>query len=147
GAHLELGETDLQRGGMERREFRCRRGSGLPAGEKEHRAHSDREQNDGCADGQPGRPALLALRSQRKRLVIFHGPDSTTGGEKRWRYSPATVMPSMRSVGAAMEPRKSSSLAISEMFWSMSRRLPATVISSTGKASSPFRIHRPVAPR
>ena len=49
-----------------------------------------------------------------------------------WIHSPATVMPSMRSVGDAMAPRNSRSLPISAMLKNMSFRLPATVISSTG---------------
>ena len=47
-------------------------------------------------------------------------------------YSPPTVSPSMRMVGAATEPRNSRSLAISERFMNISFRLPATVISSAG---------------
>ena len=47
-------------------------------------------------------------------------------------YSPPTVRPSMRMVGAATEPRNSRSLPISEMLKNISFRLPATVISSTG---------------
>src|ERR1700722_393947 len=47
-------------------------------------------------------------------------------------YSPPTVRPSMRIVGAATEPRNSRSLGISEMLKNISFRLPATVISSTG---------------
>src|SRR5215470_9884560 len=62
-------------------------------------------------------------------------------------YSPAIVMPSMRSVGQAVELRNSRSLPISVMLLSMSFRFPATVTSSTGKASSPFSIHKPLAPR
>src|SRR5271155_3181080 len=47
-------------------------------------------------------------------------------------YSPPTVRPSTRSVGAATEPRNSRSLAISLMLKKSSFRFPATVISSTG---------------
>ncbi len=47
-------------------------------------------------------------------------------------YSPAMVMPSMRRVGEATEPRKTRSLPMAVMFWNMSLRLPATVISCTG---------------
>jgi hypothetical protein len=47
-------------------------------------------------------------------------------------YSPPTVSPSTRSVGAATEPRNSRSFAISEMLKNNSFKLPATVISSTG---------------
>src|SRR5579862_6228873 len=53
-------------------------------------------------------------------------------------YSPPTVRPSMRTVGAATDPRNSRSLAISEILKNISFRFPATVISSTGKVSSPF---------
>ncbi len=47
-------------------------------------------------------------------------------------YSPATVMPSILSVGEATAPRNSRSLPISAMLKNMSFKLPATVISSTG---------------
>ena len=47
-------------------------------------------------------------------------------------YSPATVMPSILSVGDAIELRNSRSLPISAMLKNMSFKLPATVISSTG---------------
>src|SRR5207248_4553353 len=53
----------------------------------------------------------------------------------------------MRMVGEATAPRNSRSLAISEIFRNISFKLPATVISSTGKASSPPEIHKPDAPR
>src|SRR5881396_1350583 len=62
-------------------------------------------------------------------------------------YSPPTVRPSMRMVGEATAPRNSRSLAISEIFRNISFKLPPTVISSTGKASSPPEIHKPDAPR
>src|SRR5581483_6947147 len=62
-------------------------------------------------------------------------------------YSPPTMSPSMRMVGAATAPRKTRSLPISEMFMKTSFRLPATVISSTGYASSPPEIQSPEAPR
>jgi hypothetical protein len=63
------------------------------------------------------------------------------------RYSPPTVKPSIRIVGAATEPRNSRSLAISEMLKKTSFKFPATVISSTGYVSSPLEIQRPDAPR
>src|SRR5664279_1917676 len=66
---------------------------------------------------------------------------------KRQCYSPATVIPSMRNVGDAIDPRNSRSFPISLMFENMSFRFPATVISSTGNVSSPFSIHIPLAPR
>ena len=47
-------------------------------------------------------------------------------------YSPPTVNPSTRIVGAATDPRNSKSLAISEILKNNSFRFPATVISSTG---------------
>src|SRR5712691_9685176 len=62
-------------------------------------------------------------------------------------YSPATVMPSIRRVGHATEPRNSRSLPISAILLNISPRLPATVISSTGNVSSPSLIHKPEAPR
>jgi len=62
-------------------------------------------------------------------------------------YSPPTVSPSTRIVGAATDPRNSKSLAISEILKNNSFRFPATVISSTGYANSPPEIHIPEAPR
>ena len=62
-------------------------------------------------------------------------------------YFPAMVMPSMRSVGAAVELRKSRSLPMAVMLRSISRRFPAMVISWTGKVNAPFSIQRPAAPR
>src|SRR6202789_3298914 len=62
-------------------------------------------------------------------------------------YAPASVMPSMRNVGAATELRKRRSLPMAEIFCSISARFPAMVTSSTAWVSSPFSIHRPVAPR
>jgi len=47
-------------------------------------------------------------------------------------YDPAIIMPSMRSVGAALEVRKTKSLPMAVMFLYISFRLPAMVISSTG---------------
>src|SRR5579864_6433684 len=47
-------------------------------------------------------------------------------------HSPAMVMPSMCRVGQAIDERNSKSLPISTMLLSISFRLPATVISSTG---------------
>src|SRR5580700_75349 len=66
------------------------------------------------ADGRGGRP----------HMVLLMVPQVS--------YSPPTVRPSMRRVGAATEPRNSRSLAISEMLKNISFRFPATVISSTG---------------
>src|SRR5579863_6700254 len=60
------------------------------------------------------------------------GPKNDLGEFHGTNYSPPTVRPSMRSVGAATEPRNSRSFAISEMLKNRSFRLPATVISSTG---------------
>src|SRR5258708_15093168 len=62
-------------------------------------------------------------------------------------YSPPTVRPSTRIVGAATDPRNSRSLAISEILKNNSFKFPATVISSTGYANSPPEIQRPEAPR
>ncbi len=61
-------------------------------------------------------------------------------------YAPAIVIPSMRIVGLALALRKRRSFPIAEMFLYISFKLPAMVISSTGYASSPFSIHRPLAP-
>ena len=56
------------------------------------------------------------------------------------------VMPSMRRVGAAAEERKMRSLPMAVMFWYMSLRLPAMVISSTAPVKTPFSIQMPLAP-
>jgi hypothetical protein len=53
-------------------------------------------------------------------------------------YAPAMVMPSMRSVGEASDPRKTRSLPIAVTFLSISTRLPATVTSSTACVNWPF---------
>ena len=47
-------------------------------------------------------------------------------------HAPATTMRPMRSVGAAVRSRKTRSLPTPSTAWNISRRLPATVISSTG---------------
>ena len=59
---------------------------------------------------------------------------------------PATVIPSMRTVGTAPEPRNSRSFPIAETLRNMSFRFPAIVISSTACVSSPFSIHSPLTP-
>ncbi len=78
----------------------------------------------------------------RTALLASVGPPQSSAV-----YSPPTVSPSIRIVGEATLPRNSRSLAISEILQNMSLRLPATVISSTGYASSPLTIHIPEAPR
>src|SRR5579863_7714512 len=80
--------------------------------------------------------------SQRKPTKRF----LSLCGEK-YCYSPPTISPSILMVGQATGPRNSRSLAISAMFKKMSFKFPATVISSTGYASSPPEIQRPDAPR
>jgi len=65
----------------------------------------------------------------------------------RQRQAPAMVIPSMRSVGAATEPRNTRSLPMAVTPRSISARFPAIVTSSTACVSWPFSIHRPVAPR
>src|SRR4030095_17122114 len=47
-------------------------------------------------------------------------------------HAPATTMRPMSRVGAAVRSRKTRSLPPPSTAWNMSRRLPATVISSTG---------------
>ena len=69
-------------------------------------------------------PEAVSVSSTLRSLVVTNSrPDV---------YSPPTVRPSMRIVGAATEPRNSRSLAISEMLKNRSFKFPATVISSTG---------------
>ena len=62
-------------------------------------------------------------------------------------HAPAIVIPSMRSVGEATDPRNSRSFPIAVTLRSISARFPAIVTSSTACVSWPFSIHRPVAPR
>jgi hypothetical protein len=62
-------------------------------------------------------------------------------------HAPARVMPSMRSVGEATEPRNTRSFPIAVTLRSMSARFPAMVISSTAWVGCPFSIQSPVAPR
>ncbi len=61
-------------------------------------------------------------------------------------HDPATVKSSMRRVGESAPVRNSRSLAATSRA-NMSLRLPATVISLTGKAIAPFSIQKPAAPR
>ena len=61
-------------------------------------------------------------------------------------YSPATVIPSIRSVGALIARCRSRSLA-GCIARNMSIRLPAMVCSATGPAISPCSIRKPEAPR
>src|SRR4051794_7814580 len=62
-------------------------------------------------------------------------------------YSPATVMPSIRTEPHWREPRTTTSDPIAAMLRYISFRLPATVISWTGCDISPFWIQKPAAPR
>lgn len=62
-------------------------------------------------------------------------------------HSPAIVIPSIRIVGDATDPRNTRSFPIAATFISISPRLPAIVISSTACVSCPFSIHNPAAPR
>ena len=59
---------------------------------------------------------------------------------------PAMVNPSTRQAGAFVDDLKMRSLAGSSVM-NMSPKFPAMVISLTGKASSPFSIQKPDAPR
>ena len=65
----------------------------------------------------------------------------------RAAQAPPIVIPSMRSVGEATEPRNTRSLPMAVMFRSISPRFPAIVTSSTACVNSPFSIHNPNAPR
>jgi hypothetical protein len=75
------------------------------------------------------RDRLGSTRTQRHALAAC---PQAAGSTVLRVYSPPTVSPSSRSVGAATAPRNSKSLPISEMLTSMSFKFPATVISSTG---------------
>src|SRR5258706_1662724 len=83
-----------------------------------------------------GGAALGVRKLMVSLIVILQGVGFTLLGGEGARttqaYSPATVRPSMRMVGAATDPRNSRSLPISLMWKNMSLRLPPTVISSTG---------------
>ena len=78
-----------------------------------------------------------------------HPPASTRlrSSFPRDGHAPAIVIPSMRSVGEATDPRKTRSFPIAVTLRSISARFPAIVTSSTACVSCPFSIHRPVAPR
>src|SRR5579883_305552 len=90
-------------------------------------------------------PDMISLLSAVRRpfLARSAGPG---GRERRATHAPATVRSSMRRVGASMPVLNSRSLAATTRR-NMSFRLPATVISLTGKAISPFSIQNPAAPR
>src|SRR5215467_9866896 len=75
-----------------------------------------REDASLCRYLREGRSGIRRVESDR---VDEHGT--------RPYYSPAMVMPSMRSVGEATEPRKIRSLPMAVMFRNISFRLPATV--------------------
>ncbi len=60
---------------------------------------------------------------------------------------PATTIRPILSVGATVRSRRTRSSPTPSIADSISSRLPATVTSSTGYASSPFSIHCPTAPR
>ena len=76
---------------------------------------------------------------------VLHGAHRVPRPLRR-SYAPATVKSSMRIVGESTPLRNSRSLAATRR-WNMSLRLPATVISLTGKAIAPFSIQNPEAPR
>ena len=61
-------------------------------------------------------------------------------------YSPLTIILSTLMVGAAVPPKDSTSLPTIVMAASMSRRLPAMLISFTGYVSLPSSIQKPAAP-
>ena len=81
---------------------------------------------------------------RRRQTITAAGRDQT--GRAGAAQRPATVMPSILSVGASMPKRNSRSLA-GVRCANMSLRLPATVSSLTGKASAPCSIQNPEAPR
>ena len=60
------------------------------------------------------------------------------GIRARHRHAPAIVMPSMRSVGEATDPRKIRSVPIAVTLRSISARFPAIVTSSTACVRRPF---------
>ena len=97
------------------------------------------EGKDGGAGGKLGERGFGVGWIERQRF------DEGVAGHRI--QAPAMVMPSMRSVGEATEPRKTRSLPMAVTFIIISARLPAMVTSSTAWVSWPFSIMRPVAPR
>jgi len=89
-------------------------------------------------------PVLVTEPRPPPRLSKIMQPHISSN---HFAQAPAMVMPSMRSVGEATEPRKTRSLPMAVTWRSISARLPAMVISSTAWVSWPFSIHKPVAPR
>jgi hypothetical protein len=85
-----------------------------------------------CGCGQGPIAALKALRQPKAIFQARLGVLCARSTGVKVDYSPPTVRPSTRIVGAATDPRNSKSFAISEMLKNNSFRLPATVISSTG---------------
>ena len=67
--------------------------------------------------------------------------------EEQRSHAPDTTSSAKRMVGAAVDARKSRSSPTASMPLSISSRLPLTVTSCTGYASSPFSIQIPLAPR
>jgi len=61
-------------------------------------------------------------------------------------YSPATVIPSIRTVGALVDWRNTRSFAGTSAR-NIASRCPAIVASDTGSANAPSRIMKPPAPR
>ena len=87
-------------------------------------------------DEQKVKTAPNSITSRRSPSLRFGG--RTNASVPTRAYSPPTVRPSIRIVGQATDPRNSRSFAISAILKNSSFRFPATVISSTGNANSPF---------
>ena len=84
-----------------------------------------------------------------KREVSVRGRRSVSSfpSSDRQTHCPATVIRPILTVGAQMRLRISKSFPTISTSRSISFKFPAIVTSSTGKASFPFSIHKPDAPR
>lgn len=97
-----------------------------------------------AGDSNAGRPADRRSSPMPRKTVRMVAAISMGGQYARGRpatagYRPATVIPSIRRVGALTAPLNTRSPAASSPR-SMSRRRPAIVTSLTGSASSPLRM-------
>src|SRR5207245_9352087 len=96
----------------------------------------------GGAPGPPGR--RLAESADGGAAAMGEGPVEI---EEQRSRAPETTSSAKRMVGEAVEARNSRSSPTASIPRSISRRLPLTVTSCTGYASSPLSIQMPSAPR
>src|SRR5579864_75546 len=125
----------------------------LPPDHIKHKVERGKYENAPDPGNQENHFAKFHVRVQRLRKKVCHSDCTEESAccpmhnRNLMIYSPPTVSPSTRIVGAATDPRNSRSFAISEILKYNSFRFPATVTSSTGYANSPPEIHIPEAPR